>query len=232
MVSQTRNVITIDGLAASGKSTLAKLLAQSLGFLHVNTGLLYRASAYLALKEGIPAPDSQGLVELLSRHSMSFEYSAQSGSRLLLDGEDCTDLLQTSEVASFTSKIAVIPELRDSLRIFQIEAFPGNSIVVEGRDTGTVIFPDADLKFFIEGDPLIRASRRAKDLKAELSETELEQLTLSVAQELKERDARDLQREYAPLKKASDAVVIDNSVGELGDTVREMVRRVRERLKS
>ena len=226
----TRTIITIDGLAASGKSTLAKLLAKELGYSHVNTGLLYRASAFLALNERVSEEDQQGLVNLLENHSLAFEYSVEKGSRLSIDGKDRSDQLQTQVVANFTSKIAAIPELRAALRELQLQAFPGQAIVAEGRDLGTIIFPDATVKFFIEGDPKIRAQRRALELKEKLSPEELEMTTLAVAKELQERDERDITRNFAPLKKADDAILIDNTKGELADTVRTMVEEVRKKV--
>lgn len=225
-----RTVITIDGLAASGKSTLAKLLAKELGYLHVNTGLLYRASALLALENNISESDSEALTKLLAKHNLTFEYSLESGSRLLVDGIDRSDQLHSGEVATFTSKIAAIPALRESLRILQLTAFPNQSIVAEGRDTGTIIFPNATVKFFIIGDPQVRASRRARELQGMLSEQELGRMINSVAQELKERDERDSSREVAPLKKAEDAIVVDNTQGELSNTVKMMVEKVRTKV--
>ena len=225
-----RTVITIDGLAASGKSTLAKLLAKELGYSHVNTGLLYRASAFLALSKGVSEQDSEALVHLLGRHTLAFEYSIEKGSRLKIDGKDLNDQLQSQDVASFTSKIAAIPELRAALRELQLQAFPGQPIVAEGRDLGTVIFPDATAKFFIIGDPKIRAQRRALELKGKLSPEEFEITTQTVAKDLEERDERDKSRAYAPLKQADDAFLIDNTKGELVDTVQGMVQSVRQKI--
>ena len=226
MQSQARKVITIDGLSASGKSTLAKLLARKLGFVHVNTGLLYRAAAFLALKENLSEQQAAKLVSFLSQHSFRFDYSEETGSRLLIDDQDYSDLLQSQEVASFTSKIAAIPELREALRELQIQAFPSQPIVAEGRDLGTIIFPAATVKFFIVGDPLVRAERRAFEIKGELSEEKLKQRISEVAKELQERDERDSTRAIAPLKQAQDAILIDNSVNSLDETVEKMVKEV------
>lgn len=243
-----RTVITIDGLSASGKSTLAKLLSRQLGFFHVNTGLLYRASAFLALKEHVCEQSASELVSMLSRHQLAFAYSDQAGCRLLIDGQDYSEHLQSQEVASLTSKIAAIPELRETLKEMQVGAFPDRPIVSEGRDQGTIIFPEATVKFFIVGDPLIRAQRRAFDLgainsnnlgavnkgavelKEQFSESELKEKIKEVAQELQERDQRDSTRLIAPLKQADDAILIDNTVGTLDETLKKMVEAVKNKI--
>jgi cytidylate kinase len=225
-----RQIVTIDGLAASGKSTLAKLLARELGFLHLNTGLLYRACAYLALGLGLDSKDKKGLLALIDKHSFSFEGDPEKGSGILIDGEACQEGLQSEQVSSYTSQIAALPALRLKLKALQTSALEGKNIVAEGRDTGTVIFPEAIAKFFVEGDPLIRATRRAKDLMGALSESELQMVIQSVAQDLQERDQRDSSRDIAPLKKAEDAIVIDNTSGTLESTVLQMAEEVKSRL--
>lgn len=230
-VLSSRTIVTIDGLAASGKSTLAKLLAKELNFMHLNTGLLYRGCAYLGLKAGLAAEDQAGLVELILKHRFVFKADPAMGSTLLIDGQACEQYLQTQEVSTYTSRIAALPEVREHLKELQKKALEGHSIVAEGRDTGTVIFPEAQVKFFVEGDPLIRASRRAKDLMGALSEHELQRVIRSVAQDLKDRDDRDANRATAPLKKADDAIIIDNTTkSTLEETVSRMVELVRSRL--
>lgn len=225
-----RTIVTIDGLAASGKSTLAKLLAKELNFMHLNTGLLYRACAYLGLKSGLAAEDQAGLVELILKHRFVFKADPILGSILLIDGQECEPYLQTQEVSTYTSRIAALSEVRENLKELQKKALDGHSIVAEGRDTGTVIFPEAHVKFFVEGDPLIRASRRAKDLMGALSEQEMQRVIQSVAQELKDRDERDANRATAPLKKADDAIIIDNTQSTLEQTVIRMVQLVKDKL--
>lgn len=231
MTNSKRTVITIDGLAASGKSTLAWQLAKKLGFAHVNTGLLYRAVAFLALQADIACDDAMALERILEEHVLSFSYSDEFGSRISLDGKDISDQLQSEEVADFTSKIAVLPELRAALRDQQQNVFPDKHIVAEGRDTGTVIFPFAEVKFFIEGDALIRAKRRAKDLHEKSGPADLSQVSQSVAEELRQRDERDRFRKVAPLMAPVDAKVIDNSQGELHETVQYMVEYVLSKLR-
>lgn len=230
MLKTARKVVTIDGLAASGKSTLAKLLAKELGYLHLNTGLLYRAAALLAIENKINSAEVKKVEALLRRHNFAFEYSPDKGSRILIDSSDRTEDLQSQEIAHFTSEIAALSEVRKILRDLQIQAFPTHSIVAEGRDTGTIIFPDAIVKFFIEGDPLVRATRRALDLNGQLSKEELELVSRSVAEELKQRDERDLKREIAPVKPASDAIIIDNTKGILQETVARMAQDVKSKI--
>ncbi len=225
-----RTVVTIDGLAASGKSTLAKLLAKELDFKHLNTGLLYRGCAYLALQEALTPADEAGIVDLILKHRFVFESDPVKGSVFLIDGQDCSQCLQTQEVTDYTSKIAALPRVRESLIELQKTAFGDRPIVAEGRDTGTVIFPEAEVKFFVEGDASIRAARRAKDLMGDLPEEDLQAIINSVRQELEERDKRDTTRAIAPLKPADDSVVIDNTKSNLEDTVSRMVKLVKAKI--
>jgi cytidylate kinase len=197
----SRTVITIDGLAASGKSTLARELAKKLGFAYLPSGLLYRAVAYLALQHNVSAADESSIVALLSQHQLQLIQKAEDA-LVLIDGADCSDQLQGAQVTEITSQIAVLGKLRAALSSLQREAFGCSPLVAEGRDMGTVIFPDAQLKFFVTAALRTRAERRASQQAAVIEEVE---------RALLERDRRDQVRELSPTVAAQDAVLVDNS---------------------
>lgn len=206
------NVIAIDGPAASGKSTVAKRLAKELGITYINTGSLYRTVAYQALC------DKQDLAHLSDAYLRTLEISYQ-GPDLCLNGKAVGDEIRTAEVAGGASLVATSPAVRNYLLDLQRNFAGERFIVMEGRDIGTVIFPDAKYKFFVTASPLVRAKRRFAQTGEVPSDASLDK----VAREIAERDLQDSTRATAPLKQAADAVYVDTS----NDTIDQVVDKIK-----
>ncbi|MCB9029844.1 MAG: (d)CMP kinase [Deltaproteobacteria bacterium] len=220
-----RVIITVDGASGTGKTTLSKLLAEKIGFQHLNSGALYRSVAYLCLQEGLDLSDQDAILQMLSRHSIKLALGADGLPVTLVDGNPVDELIRTPEVSEATSKISVLKLVRDYLVPHQRDAFPGCGMVAEGRDMGTVMFPDAQLKFFITVDQDTRIARRLAQLlekEPNASPERVNELKSQMKIEVADRDSRDSQREIAPLKQAQDALVIDNSAQTLTQTLENM----------
>lgn len=218
-----RLVITVDGVGASGKSALARLLAERLGFAHLNSGLLYRAAAWLVSGAGVDPASDGDVGKLLATHSIALRYADGVGARVLIDGVARDEELTTQENTRLASIVAKLPSVREHFKPIQRDAFAPKSVVAEGRDMGTIIFPDAPVKFFVVADLGVRAARRQRQ-QAERGEVADEH---DIAEELKRRDESDASREIAPMKAADGAILIDNSVGTLEETVTTMLAHVR-----
>lgn len=203
--------IAIDGFSSTGKSTLAKALAKSLGYIYIDTGAMYRAVTLFAMRKGLISTksfDQARLVELLDTFDVHFEYNVSKGyADIYLNQENVEELIRTLEVSQFVSQIAAVSEVRRKLVEQQQNLGKAKGIVMDGRDIGTVVFPDAELKIFMTASPEIRAERRFKELKEKNSNVEYEEVFRNVV----ERDQIDTAREDSPLVKAADAVEIDNS---------------------
>jgi CMP/dCMP kinase len=203
-------IITIDGPIATGKSTLAKTLAHEIGFIYFDTGAMYRCVAYGILKNKININDPAQLKEFLNL--FKFDIKIKHGERrYFVDEVDVTDKIRLREVTSAVSQSSAKPEVREKLVALQRQFAVGVNAVFEGRDMGTVVFPDAQVKIFLTGRPEVRAKRRFDELKLKYPE-ETKDLTLEQAlEDLNQRDSYDTSREISPLKQASDALVIDTS---------------------
>lgn len=212
-----RKVITIDGLAGSGKTTLARELAKKTGFMHLNSGLLYRGVAFLCLNAGISPRKETQIVSLVANKLPKLEVW-NSEPRLIIENTDLTLELQGPDVSEAASLLSVHAGVRQLLLDAQKNAFPGYNLIAEGRDMGTVVFPAAHLKFFIQVDTQTRVTRRIKQLQNKgqsFSPSDIER-------EIIERDARDSERSVSPTVAASDAVGIDNSKLDLTQVVEIM----------
>jgi cytidylate kinase len=194
-MSQTHRAVAIDGPAASGKSTVARRLAESLGLVMVNSGAMYRAVTWQVLQEGVDPKDSAAVLEAMSR--MEIDCGVENGlSTISINGRLLTTEIRCAEVNDHVSKVASIPELRERLVAMQRDYLDENDVVMEGRDIGSVVFPDTPFKLYISASEAVRAARRAKDGEAD-----------AVAR----RDAEDSQRKASPLKVSDGSIVIDSS---------------------
>jgi cytidylate kinase len=200
-----RLTIAIDGPAGAGKSTSAQDLAQALHLRYIDTGAMYRGVAWAAVRAGIP-PDNRAQVrKILPRTKISF--SDEKSPRLLVNGEDASLAIRTAEVSQAASRLATVPEVRTYLVRAQRRLARGGGVVMEGRDIGTVVLPNADLKFFLDASVEERARRRWKELQA----AGKRQSRIAIENAIRERDHRDRTRAVSPLRAASDAVVLDTT---------------------
>ncbi|MCS6978000.1 MAG: (d)CMP kinase [Gemmatales bacterium] len=214
-------IVTIDGPAGAGKSTAARELARRLGFDHLDTGAMYRCVALAAMRNGVSSDDSAGLEKLLSEVQIRFQ-----GERVFLNGEDVSTAIRAPEVTTLSRAVADHPKVRQHLSRLQRQIAQGRNIVTEGRDQGTIVFPEAECKFFLTADPAERARRRWLDLQAQGRTVDFNQ----VLKEQEERDTRDAARSIAPLRPAADAIVLDSTHLSLDEVVTRMEQLVRRRL--
>ena len=226
-------IVAIDGPAGAGKSTASRRLAARLGFAMVDTGAIYRAVALAASRAGVAFDDDRGLERLLPSLAIHFDPppagNPEAGQRVLLGGEDVSALIRTPPMSLGASAVSARPVVRAGLLELQrrLAAAPGNrGAVLEGRDIGTVVFPDADAKFFLSARPEVRARRRFEELRAKGDPATFEQV---LADQLK-RDRDDSQRAVAPLRAAADAVTVDTSDLSLDEVVERLAREVEGRM--
>ncbi|MBR5767228.1 MAG: (d)CMP kinase [Clostridia bacterium] len=217
--------IAVDGPSGSGKSTLAKNLSRALGIVYVDTGALYRTIGLYMLREGVNPTDAAAVAARLGSASVGFDH-ADGAQKVYLNGEDVTSLIRTPEVSMAASAVSSIPAVRAHLLSLQRDIAKEHDVVMDGRDIGTVIFPDADVKIFMCSDEATRSERRF----AELSEKGIEITKERVAAELSERDKNDSGRSIAPLVPAEDAVWLDNSTLEPEQTLSVALGIIRGRL--
>jgi cytidylate kinase len=226
--------IAIDGPAGSGKSSVARRVAALLDYLYLDSGAMYRALALKALERRASLSDEAQLEALAKDTHIELKpptpelEAAGAKNRVFLDGREVTREIRTSEVAQAASRLATIAGVRHVLVAEQQRAGSGGGIVMEGRDIGTVVFPAAELKIFLDASPEVRAERRWKE-----HQEKGEQLTLAeVMEEVRERDRRDRERKVSPLVRASDAVLVDNTAMGIEETARLIVMLAREREKN
>jgi cytidylate kinase len=199
-------IIAIDGPSAAGKSTLAKRLAKDLGFTYLDTGAMYRALALKVLSEGIDLSNDGALAELIDRTEIDI---AETGGKLkvLLDGEDVSEKIRTPEVSQMASKTSALKVVRHWMLLLQRALGQRGNVVAEGRDIGTVVFPDAEVKIYLDASVQERARRRVEELRKAGRQVSLDE----TLREMGERDKRDSERDLAPLRKANDAIAIDST---------------------
>jgi cytidylate kinase len=216
-----RLTIAMDGPAGSGKSTIAQRLAKKLDYLYLNSGSMYRAMTLLSLREEGASTDVSMLTKLAKSCRIDF---SDNGKVTLLNGEDVSDVLRTPEIDRAIVDIAQVPEVRHEMVKQQRRIGENGGIIVEGRDVTTVVFPDADLKFYINASVEERAKRRYAEQKAQGIETTLKQ----VEKEIRDRDQMDESREHSPLRAAEDAIVVDTTSMTINQAVDFVLNRVEE----
>lgn len=214
-------IVAIDGPAGAGKSTIARSVAERLGFLYIDTGAMYRAIALWALRTGTALDDMHRLEVL----AVTSELELIGPGRILLNGEDVSDAIREPAVSEAASKVAVVSGVRRALVEKQQALGETTSVVMEGRDIGTVVFPEAQVKFYLDANPRIRADRRALELNERGQDFSLEDLE----REIEDRDRRDRARAHSPLRQAEDAVYLDTSTLSPVEVEDEILRVVRAR---
>jgi cytidylate kinase len=212
-------VITIDGPAGAGKTTAARLLASRLGYRLLDTGSMYRAVAWSVAQAGVPAVDGPAL----HRHLAAVTIGVQ-GERVSVNGRDVTDAIRTPEMSELTSLLTTLAPVREKLTPLQRELAAPGGTVLEGRDTGTVVCPDAEVKFYLDASLETRARRRQRELAARGIALELGE----VCRQVEERDRQDTERTLAPLRRAPDAILLDTSASTPDEIVAAMMRVIEE----
>ena len=217
--------VAIDGPSGAGKSSLARAVAGDLGFIYVDTGAIYRTVGCYVLRQGVRPSDAQAVEALLPDIEIRMGYGDDGLQRMYLNGEDVTEAIRTPEVSMCTSKVAAIPAVRAFLLEMQREIAQEQSVIMDGRDIGTVVLPGADVKIFLTAAPEARAMRRYKELVEKGTQADYD----TVLREVKERDYNDSHRAAAPLRQAEDAWLCDTTDLTLEGSIQAVVDHVRER---
>ena len=230
MNSSNKIIIAIDGYSSTGKSTLAKHMAKEIGYVYVDTGAMYRAVAYYAMTQGLIDDnhfDKNGLILDLNNIDLSFEFNAELGyAEIFLNGNNVERFIRSIEVSNMVSKVASISEIREKLVEQQQKMSLNKGIVMDGRDIGTVVFPEAELKLFMTASPEKRAQRRYKEMTDNGVQIQYE----SVLENVTSRDHLDTTRADSPLVKAGDAIEIDNSDMNVAQTYALAMKYVNEKI--
>jgi cytidylate kinase len=220
-------IVTIDGPSGSGKSTISRELARVLGYAYLDTGAMYRAVGLAVQRAGLPLEESEALAGLLAGLDLRL-LAADGETGVVLNGEDISSAIRTPEMAMTASRVSALPQVRHRLTELQRRIGAGGSIVAEGRDMGTVVFPDAAFKFFLDAGPEERARRRVAQLRQQGRQVDEDEILAQII----ERDRADRGRAVAPLKPAPDAVLVDSSrlgIAEVVAFMRETIAKTKAR---
>lgn len=218
--------IAIDGPSGAGKSTLAKRLAKELGFLYVDTGAMYRTIALYCARKGIDRGDADAVTAQLPNISMDLTYGEDGTQQVILNGENVSGYIRTPEISMYTSAVSAIPAVRAFLLETQRNLGRTKNILMDGRDIGTVVLPDANIKIFLTAAPEARAQRRFLELQEKGETVTYEEVLADVIQ----RDKNDSTRAVAPLKQAEDAVRVDTTECDLEESYQRLLRTIKERM--
>jgi cytidylate kinase len=221
------HAIAIDGPAGAGKSTMAKAVAKALNYVYVDTGAIYRTLGCHYEMLGIGPKDADGITRLIGDAYIEARYTEQGEQRMFLNGEDVTGLLRTPEISDYASKISAFPVVREYLLDMQRQIAREHNVVMDGRDIGTVVLPDAEVKIFLTATPEERARRRFEELRLKDPKTSYEK----VYQDLLQRDHQDTTRKIAPLRKASDAVELDTTNLTIEESVEAILKLAQEKIR-
>lgn len=214
-------IVTVDGPAGSGKSTIAKIIAKKYGFTYLDTGAMYRMIALYALENSISLDDTEAVEDMLKNTKLDI-----IGNQFFLNGKDVSEEIRTPRVSAIVSPVSAIKEVRVKLVDLQREISKGKSVILDGRDIGTVVFPNGDVKIFLVASPEERAKRRLKEYEEKGVEADYE----SVLASIKERDYLDSTRKESPLKKAEDAHEIDSSTMSIDEVVEAISKYIDEKI--
>ncbi len=218
--------VAMDGPAGAGKSTIAKEVAKKLNFIYVDTGAMYRAMAYYMLSNNIDVDNSEEVISHCDKADVTLKY--ENGTQVvLLNGENVNGFIRTEEVGNATSKITVLPKVRERITLLQQELASKEDLIMDGRDIGTCVLPNADVKVYLTASSEVRAKRRYDELTAKGQECDIKQIQA----DMEERDYRDMHREIAPLKKAEDATLVDSSDMTKEEVVECIIKLCKERMK-
>ncbi len=225
-------IIAVDGFSSCGKSTFAKAIAARLGYIFIDTGAMYRAVTLYALENGAIVSgivDEEAVCRLLDRIAITFRFNpARGASDIYVNGDLVEGKIRTIEVSNCVSRVSAIPAVRKKLVAMQQEMGRRRGVVMDGRDIGTVVFPDAELKLFMTADPKVRAQRRYDELTAKGQQVTLEEIDRNV----RARDEADMSRAISPLRQADDAVVLDNSRMTVDEQMEWFMKLFAERTKN
>lgn len=226
-MTENKIIIAIDGFSSSGKSTFARAIANKLGYVFIDTGAMYRAVTLYTLEHGAivnGVPNKKKIIEMLDRIDLKFQFDPSTGNQLYINGEPVGDRIRSIEVSDAVSAVSRIPEVRRKLVAMQQQIGKDKGVVMDGRDIGTVVFPDAELKIFLTADPAVRAQRRYDEQRSKGENVSLAEIENNI----RLRDKLDQERKTSPLRKADDALILDNSYM----TTDQQMEWVMEKLKS
>lgn len=226
MISEKIYAVAVDGPSGAGKSTLAKAVAAELGIVYVDTGAIYRSIGYYVYTKGIDPKDTAAVIAMLPQIDIQMQYGEDGTQRMILNGEDVSQQIRLPEMSMYASAVSAIPEVREFLLEMQRSLARKYSVIMDGRDIGTVVLPQAEVKIFLTAAAEVRAQRRMKELEQRGTPQPYE----DVLQQICERDWADSHRAAAPLRQAEDAVLLDTSELDFEQSREALVRLIKERV--